>query len=169
VIVRPRADADLPGCVEALATVHEADKYPKVWPADPAGWLAPGKLDLAWIAVDEGSVLGHIGGGSGVDDPALLAHTGRPADELVQVARLFVVPAARGRRIAQSLLGALTDHAAATGRRPVLDVLEESTPAIRLYEGLGWQLVGRRRADWTTMDGRHPMIRVYAGPSGTGH
>ncbi|MFJ8395709.1 hypothetical protein [Streptomyces sp. NPDC094144] len=39
--IRRRRDDDLKACVEALATVYEADRYPARWPDDPAGWLPP--------------------------------------------------------------------------------------------------------------------------------
>ncbi|MFJ6484551.1 MULTISPECIES: hypothetical protein [unclassified Streptomyces] len=35
--LRPRADDDMHGCVQALATVHAADRYPVDWPVDPEG------------------------------------------------------------------------------------------------------------------------------------
>jgi len=63
--------------------------------------------------------------------------------------------------LAQALLTAAGAFAAALDLGLVLDVIDDALPAISLYERLGWQLVGRRPASWTTDDGHRPLLRVY--------
>lgn len=56
--------------------------------------------------------------------------------------------------------GAAVEH----GLQPVLDVVDDSEPAIALYERAGWQLVGTQLATWTDPDGSVPVIRCYVQP-----
>lgn len=59
-----------------------------------------------------------------------------------EVKRMYVVPTARGRRIAELLLAALVDQARALGhRRLVLETGVAQPEAMRLYERLGWHPV----------------------------
>jgi hypothetical protein len=48
----------------------------------------------------------------------------------------------------------------------MLDVVDVGTPAIRLYERLGWRLVDRRQADWVTPQGERLPVRIYLAPEG---
>jgi len=48
----------------------------------------------------------------------------------------------------------------------MLDVVDDAGPAQALYERLGWQLVERRLADWTTPAGVRPPIAIYLAPDG---
>ncbi|MEV0713599.1 hypothetical protein [Asanoa sp. NPDC050611] len=81
-LVRPRREADLPGCVAALRAVHDADAYPLNWPEDPIAWLAPQGLAQAWVAeLAPGTIAGHV---------AILGG---------ELTRLFVTPAARRRAV----------------------------------------------------------------------
>ncbi|MFF7941216.1 hypothetical protein ACFZC5_15995 [Nocardia gamkensis] len=61
VIIRPRSEADLDACTAALRHVHERDRYPEIWPDDPAGWLSPPKLLAAIVAERDQTVVGHVG------------------------------------------------------------------------------------------------------------
>jgi len=93
-----RVAADLPRCVKALAEVHEQNRYPIVWPADPALWLSPADLLMAWIAVRPHGVVGHIalvGNGDTLDG---LEASGQP---LALISRLFVTPQLVARRLAR--------------------------------------------------------------------
>jgi len=153
-MVRRRRPADLPGCVAALAEVHRLDGYPSRWPADAAGWLSPAGLLAAWLAVDAGTVLGHVALHAGIEDT-----------EPVSVSRLFVRPARRGRRLGEALLSTATDHAASRGLELTLEVVDEQrSAAISLYERLGWRYAGRRPADWHTPAGIRPQLRRYVLP-----
>ncbi|WP_227012906.1 MULTISPECIES: hypothetical protein [unclassified Pseudonocardia] len=79
--IRRRSPDDLPGCVAALAAVHGTDRYPMVWPGDPAGWLAPDGLLGAWVATVDDVVAGHV---------LLTADVG--IAPVATVGRLFVAP-----------------------------------------------------------------------------
>lgn len=94
VIIRPRTEADLDACAAALRHVHHVDRYPAVWPADPAGWLAPPKLLAALVADRDGTVVGHIGLGTSDNTPEVLRESAG-AEAVVSVIRLYVLPAAR--------------------------------------------------------------------------
>ncbi|MGW2154971.1 GNAT family N-acetyltransferase [Nonomuraea sp. NPDC001699] len=145
--VRLRTPADLDACAAALRLVHNADRYPVDWPADPLGWLTPQGLLSAWVAVTEDQVLGHVG----------LAGT----PEGPEVTRLFVAPAARGRGLAPLLLD--TVRKAADG--PVLlEVSDEGRAAVALYERLGWRRVGSTRARWLNAAGEPALLHHYVSP-----
>ncbi|MCZ2816753.1 GNAT family N-acetyltransferase [Modestobacter sp. VKM Ac-2984] len=162
-LVRRRVGHDLPGSVRALREVHEADGYPARWPADPAAWLTPSGTVDCWVAEVTGVVVGHACLVGGVVDGVVSRLTGAPADGLGAVSRLYVAPQGRGRGLGAGLLGAVTTGATERGLQVVLDVVEGSG-AVRLYERLGWRLVDRRSADWTTPSGARPSIRVYLPP-----
>ena len=81
------------------------------------------------------------------------------------VSRLFVRPAARGRRLGEALLRTAMTFASEQGLSLVLDVVHERRPAaIRLYERLGWKLVGQRPDAWVLPDGSRPQLRLYLLP-----
>lgn len=165
VTVRTRRAEDVQACAEALAEVHRYDNYPTRWPADPAEWLTPAGLLAAWVAENDGTVQGHVAVTCGTDDALLINAGGQPAEELATVSRLFVRPAARGRRLGEALLSTATTYAHQHGMGLVLDVVAERRSAANaLYEGLGWRLVGQRAAAWTTPAGVRPQLRSYVLP-----
>jgi GNAT superfamily N-acetyltransferase len=162
--VRGRLVDDLPDCVRTLKAVYSADGYPTRWPVDPAGWLSPDGLVEAWVAEPAGAVVGHVCVVRGADDPVVASRAGVPTDRLAGVSRLFVAPAARGRDLGAALLSTTSSWAAAQGLRLMLDVVDDDGPAQALYERMGWQLVDRRLADWTTPAGVRPPMNVYLAP-----
>ncbi|MFG2594514.1 GNAT family N-acetyltransferase [Streptomyces sp. NPDC048462] len=161
--IRRRHDDDLKACVEALATVYEADRYPARWPDDPAGWLTPGGLVDAWAAWDGTHVLGHVA--LTRTGPAMAAEAGLAPDELASVSRLFTTASARRRGVASALLSTASAAAAADGLRPVLEVEDGGGAAVRLYGRAGWRLVSSRVGDWTTADGRTALLHTYIAPA----
>ncbi|MFJ6435247.1 GNAT family N-acetyltransferase [Streptomyces sp. NPDC091416] len=164
--IRRRRDDDMKACVEALATVHDADRYPAQWPADPGGWLTPHGMLGAWVAVDGPDVLGHVA--LTRTDDVLAADVGRPPAELASVARLFATASARRRGVASGLLATVAKAAADEGLRAVLEVEEGGEAAVALYERAGWRRAGSRPGDWTTADGRTALLHTYVAPgSGT--
>jgi GNAT superfamily N-acetyltransferase len=139
--IRPRSPEDLDACVEALAQVQAADRYPVDWPDDPAGWLTPDGLSGAWIAVEAQAVLGHVA-----------------LTQDMKISRLFVLPAARGRGLAAQLL----DTVRAAVRVPLkLEVSSEGKAAITFYERSGWRRVGSTRADWLNAAGEPALLHHY--------
>ena len=151
VVVRDRVEADLPACVEALRRVHEADDYPREWPADPASWLCPAACVGTWVATLDRDVVGHV-------------VTTAPDAGRAWVSRLFVTPSAQRRGVAAALLEVAGEDARSVGRSLELGVVEESTAAIALYERLGWTLLGREPAPFTWPDGTRPTQRRYRAP-----
>lgn len=150
----------------ALATVHTADRYPMAWPADPVRWLTvPGRSLAAWVAVEGATVVGHAVLGDGSAYPDLAAGVGLSQHRIGVVLRLFVVPVARGERLGERLLGALSSEAAVRALHPCLEVVDGSNAAIGLYRRLGWQHVGSRVADWTAPDGTNALLHYFSGPS----
>ncbi|MFF1836429.1 GNAT family N-acetyltransferase [Streptomyces sp. NPDC058231] len=162
-MIRPRTDSDMPACVDALATVHEAEHYPVQWPADPARWLTPDGLLGAWVATNGPLVLGHV----------VLRRAGRDGANavgltpvrLAAVARLFVRVGARREGVASRLLEAATADAATSGLRLMLEVEAGAAPAIALYERSGWRLMGSATAEWTAADGRAALVHAYMAPT----
>jgi GNAT superfamily N-acetyltransferase len=160
--IRPRADADMSSCVEALRTVHLADRYPVDWPDDPERWLSPRAALGAWVAMAGSVVLGHV---MLVPGDAVLADVvGEPPERLGAVARLFVSVPARGRGLALGLLERVTRAAVVEGLLPVLEVESGAAAAIALYERAGWRFVDTFTGDWRTAAGPPAVLRVYVGP-----
>lgn len=165
--VRERTAGDLPGCFDALREVHRQNNYPRWWPEDPAAWFDPPGTVAAWVALDDdGSVLGHLCVVTPVDDVIVAQTLGVDVDRLAVVSRLFVSPRARGRGLSLGtrLLSVARDWADAAGRRLMLDVIDDGSPAVDLYERSGWILVDRRHTDWSTPEGERCPIRVYVAP-----
>ena len=159
--IRERHADDLQECVKSLHQVHLADGYPMVWPRDPIHWLSPAQARHAWVAVaDDGDrpgssspagVLGHV----------LLCATASP--RILEIARLFVPPAARG----LGLGAALIEHAGVRAAQLDCDlelevVADERSHAIALYERTGWRRVGTATAEWTAPDGGCVQVHRYA-------
>ncbi|WP_207211859.1 GNAT family N-acetyltransferase [Promicromonospora panici] len=166
-MIAPRYAAHLDRVVAALRLVHECDGYPMAWPDNPTAWLTPpGALD-AWVALSDGEVVGHVMlvEGGKVEYAAELAEAaGVPVTGLAGVSRLFVTPAARGTGVAAALLERVEDTPARRGRRLVLDVVDDGSSAVRLYERLGWTRVASGEATWTTPTGVRPRTAAYLSP-----
>ena len=148
-VIRARLDTDLDACVEALRAVFAVDSYPTAWPSNPARWLTPSDLWQAWVAVDGASIVGHMVLSSSAD--------------AVAVNRLFVVPDARGRGLAATLLATARD--AAQDQRLDLEVADHNRDAVRLYERTGWRRLDSYRADWLAPDGKPALVHRYTLPS----
>src|SRR4051794_5122836 len=139
-LVRDREPGDLPALVVLLREVHERDRYPVRWPADPAGFLEPVDGLSAWVAELSGTVVGHVMLTGAQPDVA--AALGVADGEVALVSRLFVGRAARGLSAGSRLLAAAADAARSTGRRLALEVLSLNTDAVAVYERSGWIKVG---------------------------
>lgn len=145
-MVRPRRPEDLERCVALLREVYDADGYPTVWPADPAGWLAGQRRLGAWVAEENGALLGHL---ALLGTDASRAYSQwrdalqMPVERVAVVSRLFVSPSARGRGIGGALIRCAEEHAQAAELGLVLDVAAHNEDAIAFYERRGWRQVGR--------------------------
>jgi ribosomal protein S18 acetylase RimI-like enzyme len=153
--IRPRTDDDAPVLVSILAEVHERDGYPVRRTNVRREWLWDDGFVGAWVAVDGGTVVGHVALADGFVGP------GVPAGAL-GISRLFVAPSANGRGAGALLLDAARS---AAGDRPLgLEVTDSSTAARALYERLGWHRVGEGVAEWADLDGRHPHLTYFVAP-----
>ena len=59
-LVRERADADLPACVQLARAVHERDGYPHYLPGDLRDLLVLPDAYGAWVAEQSGRIAGHV-------------------------------------------------------------------------------------------------------------
>ena len=144
-MVRPRREGDLERCVALLRRVYEVDRYPVIWPAETVRWLLGRDSLAAWVAEDDGRLLGHLSlhatDASRVR-PQWCQALGVGAEALAVVSRFFVSPDARGRGIGGELIARAEEHAEGHSVRLVLDVAEHNRDAIAFYERRGWTRVG---------------------------
>ncbi|MDJ0409412.1 GNAT family N-acetyltransferase [Rhodococcoides fascians] len=145
--IRSRRSGDMAFCVTALATVHEADGYPALWPEDPAAWLHSATQVAAWVAESNDRIVGHL---------ALDL-----VDDGLVVSRLFVRPECRGTGAAAALLDAAVAYAAERTVAIELHVEQGSAAAIAFYEKSGWVRTGTAPADWVLPDGRRAVEHRY--------
>ncbi|HST85019.1 MAG TPA: GNAT family N-acetyltransferase [Kineosporiaceae bacterium] len=150
--IRPRRPEDLPPCVAVLAEVHRVDGYPEIWQPDAIGWVDPPGTIAAWVAEPAGAIVGHVS--------LMVAPAG---GETVKLSRLFVAPSAQGQGLARQLMATAVAWAEDQGRDVVLEVYA-GTPAVTLYEGLGWRFLGSSPASWLGAQGQRPTLRFYAAP-----
>lgn len=157
--VHERETAELAGCIDTLAAVHEAGGYPSNWPTDPARWLTPSGMHRAWVCRSEDAgITGHVlvsrvrGRWPGAADN----------HDVFEVCRLFVSPLARRQGIASRLLQ--QTRLWATGHRCdlVLEVADHLAPAQALYERMGWERTGTVLSNWLTPDRRRVPLMRYA-------
>lgn len=162
VTVRDRCVEDLAGCVGALRAVHDVDRYPVRWPADPAAWLEPSNTAGAWVAVEARRIVGHVivRTPEKIDDRAA-SEMNLVAERSAMVSRLFTVPEVRGRGVARRLLDRVQTWAAGQDRRLYLDVADIASGARRFYERLGWRHVTSVDGDWLGEDGRPMLVHYY--------
>lgn len=160
-MIRRRVPADLPALVGVLRAVHEHDAYPSVWPEPPQDFIAPPDTRGEWVAEDDGRVVGQVLLREPSSPVSWLTEAGLTRPNLVIMSRLFVLPEARGRGLAESLFRHAWEAAEAAVLRPVLDVHQKNRAAIKLYERLGWQRVASVNANWTDPDGTVPTVHVY--------
>ena len=144
-MIRPRRSEDFESCVELLHAVHLADRYPVLWPRDPARWLT-GRAGLAaWVSDNAGAIDGHL------SLRATDSVRARPewreafpvrAEQLAVVSRFFVALQARRSGVGSALMDAAEGYGADHGLRLVLDVADHNHDAIAFYERRGWRRVG---------------------------
>lgn len=165
--VRGRVDGDAAAVIELMRTTHQVDGYPRYLPEDLSAFAFDTRELAAWVAEEDGSVVGHVALHFGAGDPAAAVAgpaVGLAPERTAVVARLMVHPGSRRRGLARRLLAAAVEHAQAHQLRPVLDVLESAGPARALYEQVGWRHVGALSLPVRDHD---PLpLAVYLGPDG---
>ncbi|WP_406488962.1 GNAT family N-acetyltransferase [Streptomyces phaeochromogenes] len=145
-IVRPFEDTDLAGAAAALTEVHATDGYPVEGVEQPEAWLRSDDVMSAWVGELDGAVVGHVAVMSPRGEDAVSMWTqqsGDPEERIAVLARLFVVKTARKHALGEALMRAAMGYGREHGLRLVLDVMTKDTSAMRLYERLGWQAIGR--------------------------
>ncbi|MBM6399725.1 GNAT family N-acetyltransferase [Phycicoccus sp. MQZ13P-5] len=152
----------MPRLVEVLAAQQSGSGYPVRWPLPfPAEEFVVRSGELgAWVAEVSGAVAGHVAllhPAVGWEADAFTDALGEPAERLAAVSTLFVDPGSRGLGVGSRLLEVAVGSARAVGRRPVLDVVQEHSPAADLYRRRGWRVVGEVRPHWLPPD-RRPVL-----------
>lgn len=154
-LIRPRRDDDADALVGALADAHESDRYP-LRPGNVRWrWITEPTGGPSWVAESHGRAVGHI---------ALTSEGPAASGAALSVTRFFVASSARGTGAGNALLATAEAHARDVGVPLVLDVLDGSDAAIRLYEKRGWTRVDTIRADWLGPDGTRPVLHLYRAP-----
>jgi GNAT superfamily N-acetyltransferase len=147
--IRVRTEEDLDACVTLATWVREVDNYPKYLTTDFKSFLVRPDAINAWIAEEDGAVVGHVSLHENSSREAMECasnFTGVSVEYLATVARLLVSPECRGHGIGRSLLETSAQHARQLGFTPMLDVVTSSVHAIELYERCGWIRAGEVRS-----------------------
>ena len=177
--IRIRTAADLPLLAEVLAAQVPYSGYPQNWPLPyPVERFIARSGELgAWVATlgDDPAPVGHISvttPDEGVEADGWVAGAGRPVEELAAVSVLFVDHRVAGRGVGTALLDAAVRFIRGSHRVPVLDVVQETENAVRLYLRHGWQVVGEARPYWLPADLKPVLLMVLpdqpAGPESAG-
>lgn len=148
----------------ALAEVHLSDAYPMMPTHVNRDWLFDPAFEAAWVAVIDGTPIGHIAVKRGYGGILVAQSSGRPAAETLGITRFFVGPAGRGAGAASALMDVVDGFAADENLALALDVVEFNLAAIALYERRGWRRIGSEAAQWFGPDGPHPIVHLYLGP-----
>jgi ribosomal-protein-alanine acetyltransferase len=139
--VRAATAADAPAVTELEAAVFGPD----AWSAGSVAEELTGPRRRAWVA--------EVADSAGVVGYAVSALAG----DVVDLQRVAVAPARRGRGIASSLVATLIDAARSDGAaRVLLEVAADNEAALGLYARHGFTEVDRRPAYYR--DGRDALV-----------
>ena len=121
----------LPEDAEAVANI-ERESFPTPWSREDFWREASNDFACYIVALDDAEIIGF--GGCWI------------SFEEAQVTNIALTSAQRGRGLGKALMARLMRAAAARGaERMTLEVGPSNTPALRLYEGLGFAAVGIRK------------------------
>jgi len=172
-VIRPRADADLPARGRALVEQQPASRYPHrdPLPMPAEDFVArPGAL-ATWTAELDGEPVGHVAVLPVRPDghePELArlwsAGHGLPTERLGEIGVYFTSTAARGRGVGSALMRTALDDLAERGLAPCLDVVPFGVAA-DYYLRTGWVEVGRTRPSWLGDDA--PDVVAMILPAGS--
>ncbi|MCU1673380.1 MAG: hypothetical protein JWN77_1493 [Frankiales bacterium] len=151
VAVRTRQPADLDLLLPLLDRTHREEGYPVRTEAVSGWWLAPAEALGAWVAVHDEHAVGHVAlmPAQGPSLATWTAGTGRAAEQLAVVSRLFTDRSVRG--AGSALLATAVDEARALERTAVLEV-DVAAQAYGFYLRRGWRELGRVRQTWGHRD-----------------
>ncbi|KAK5107192.1 hypothetical protein LTR62_001638 [Meristemomyces frigidus] len=141
---RVRADADMDGCIEVLGHVYATDGYP-VQGLDHARQFLTEGIEQAWVAVNNGKIIGHAAVSPATDSDVSVVlwrrlYPGKPS--IAVLGRLFVDPEQRGSGAATYLLEAADSWSEHARCRLVLFALEKDQVAMKVYKRRGWTEYG---------------------------
>ena len=121
----------LPEDAEAVANI-ERESFPTPWSREDFWREASNDFACYIVALEDTDIIGF--GGCWI------------SFEEAQVTNIALTSAQRGRGLGKALMARLMRAAAARGaERMTLEVRPSNTPALRLYEGLGFAAVGIRK------------------------
>lgn len=164
--IRDRLQGDRPSLERLARVIHDRDGYPLYLPTDLQGFLVSSDAYGAWVAEQDGELLGHVALHERSWDGVMEVgrrETGLSDDGLAVIARLLVSPSARRRGVGRALLQTATREAWDRGLCPILDVAVTYQAANRLYEAEGWRRLGTVRFP---MPGGHAVDEhVYVAPT----
>ena len=121
----------LPEDAEAVANI-ERESFPTPWSREDFWREASNDFACYIVALDDVEIIGF--GGCWI------------SFEEAQVTNIALTSVQRGRGLGKALMARLMRAAAARGaERMTLEVRPSNTPALRLYEGLGFAAVGIRK------------------------
>ena len=121
----------LPEDAEAVANI-ERESFPTPWSREDFWREASNDFACYIVALDDAEIIGF--GGCWI------------SFEEAQVTNIALTSVQRGRGLGKALMARLMHAAAARGaERMTLEVRPSNTPAMRLYEGLGFAAVGIRK------------------------
>jgi GNAT superfamily N-acetyltransferase len=164
--IRSRTPADLQALGRVLEEQRPHTGYPQTWPLRyPVDrFIARANELAAWVAELDGEVVGHVsvtrpgsGQDAGPEAQGWVAGAGRPLEDLAAVSVLFVDHRVSRRGTGRALLETAVAFIRSLDRVPVLDVVQESEGAVRLYLRNGWQVVGEARPAWLP-EGNLPVL-----------
>ncbi len=137
------ADARPYRAVMLHAYAHAADAFtstPEERAAEPQGWWVKRIANPDGLTVAFGAFDGHA-----LQGVVALEYSAKPKTRhKALVVGMYVMPAARGRGLARSLLQAALNQAADRGEITVLqlEVTQGNQPAFRLYQSFGFETFG---------------------------
>ncbi|WP_299518493.1 GNAT family N-acetyltransferase [uncultured Serinicoccus sp.] len=153
VLLRPRADEDVPELARLLLAQQPTTGYPMRNPLPVPGeqFVARPRDLAAWVVEVDGVLAGHVAVDRVEDGEigrAFAAATGMPLARLGSVSTLFVGPGRAGLGLGGRLLGTAVRWARLHGLLPVLDVFPGHAAARALYLRRGWRDVATLRPGW---------------------
>ena len=147
--VRLRTDADIGACLDLVRLVHATDGYPHHLPADLRAFLVSRDACAAWVAEHEGRVTGHAPCTAAARNrswPWPAPRCGSLPGGSLSSAGCWCRRTPGGRDGPVPCWRRPARRACRRGLWPVLDVVTDLHPAIRLYEKGGWTRAGLCRS-----------------------
>ena len=142
--IRMRRHRDLPTVTRLLRRAFFEGQFPGVRPSDPRAWLEGDDVIGAWVAHEQGEIVGHVAiTRVGVDARSARRWqevTGHRPAELAAVSQLFVRPRFRGQGIAATLVDVAVADIRGRGLVPVFEVVTADRVAPSYARDHGWRL-----------------------------